>query len=622
MSISTESMQNLIAEYGETAIYNALYKELGYAEPVPTIDEFIESDEYLGRVTANGTNVYAYWRKQLREVYPTPFTTPYHSIMLRGSIGIGKSVIAKIMAAYNLMKMMKLRDPRTKFNMLPTTTFELFGYAASLDLVSSVFEREFVDWLNLSPFFKNKMELKSREHMFKNRITLSKGTTVTHNVGRAIFTSVFEEIQREIRHDQLRENYFSILQRLESRFKTDEGLFGQIIMVGSAGASESFAEILTEKSKEDPGILIVDPAQWEVLANDENGKGGKRTYGKERFKIFIGDDTRDPFIIQPDMNEKYISSLNQDLVLEVPMEYYHNFDSDIYQAIQDIAGISTRAQFRFFQSMAKITPSMSQPNWFNQDVIQVSFYDKNDKIIDKINKDVFLSRKGNADLHRFIHIDIGYASDNTGITCVHISGTERIDRSNLITNTVQKLREPKYTVDFSVGIGRLPGEETPIYKLREFIFDLAAMNIPIACVSCDGFQSKQLLQELKVAGFSTQYVSVDRTIDPYQTLKLAMFEGRVTGVKNELLKTELSKLQLFNGTKVDHPPEGSKDIADSLAGAIKLAQLHQDRYIYANSLDDINEDDLRRELFLESGSNDKYQSMDYQIWQEMKLYGF
>ena len=84
--MTNQKVIDILEKYGENEIYNLIYQDLGYKERVPTINEFIESDEYLGLITNGGKGIYDYWKEQLNIIYPTPFTSPYHTILLRGSI--------------------------------------------------------------------------------------------------------------------------------------------------------------------------------------------------------------------------------------------------------------------------------------------------------------------------------------------------------------------------------------------------------------------------------------------------------------------------------------------------------------------------------------------------------
>ena len=47
-----------------------------------------------------------------------------------------------------------------------------------------------------------------------------------------------------------------------------------------------------------------------------------------------------------------------------------------------------------------------------------------------------------------------------------------------------------------------------------------------------------------------------------------MNTGRCRLPHNPLLVQELSRLELVKGKKVDHPPHGSKDLADAVCGAV------------------------------------------------------
>ena len=67
-------------------------------------------------------------------------------------------------------------------------------------------------------------------------------------------------------------------------------------------------------------------------------------------------------------------------------------------------------------------------------------------------------------------------------------------------------------------------------------------------------------------------ISVDRLPDHYETLRDAIYDGRVVMVESQTLHRELVELE-YNAIdeRVDHPPRGSKDVADAVCGAIANA---------------------------------------------------
>jgi hypothetical protein len=89
----------------------------------------------------------------------------------------------------------------------------------------------------------------------------------------------------------------------------------------------------------------------------------------------------------------------------------------------------------------------------------------------------------------------------------------------------------------------------------------------IGKVTYDSWQSTHSLQILKGEGFNVDELSVDKDISPYVYLRSCMADKRLMVYNYEPAITELIRLER-KGDKVDHPPNGSKDVADSLCGAV------------------------------------------------------
>lgn len=173
---------------------------------------------------------------------------------------------------------------------------------------------------------------------------------------------------------------------------------------------------------------------------------------------------------------------------------------------------------------------------------------------------------------RAIHIDIGVVKDLTGITCTHIHSHEKRLRVDNITGEASITKDPVYHGDWVFYAGAAPNDELPISKIRDFMVDLRQKGLNIWKITVDGYQSRQLMQELKVLGFNVEYLSVDRTKDPYLALKRAILEGRYKVADNHRAKVEVREL-IDTGSKVDHPEsgelgDGSKDGADGMAGSL------------------------------------------------------
>jgi hypothetical protein len=93
----------------------------------------------------------------------------------------------------------------------------------------------------------------------------------------------------------------------------------------------------------------------------------------------------------------------------------------------------------------------------------------------------------------------------------------------------------------------------------------------------DGFESTDFRQQMRQHRIATEVVSCDKSKLPYQDLHDAVMDERIAippyfvaldwtdPTPVDIVYRELSMLQ-DDGKKIDHPPDGSKDVADALAG--------------------------------------------------------
>jgi hypothetical protein len=114
------------AQTGESSILDDL-KYSDYEEIPVDIMTFISEEQYLGRglyivdeyTGERKCTVFPYWLDKLQEIFPDNLTTRYNTIVLTGSIGLGKSFIAVICQLYLLYRMMCLKDPYQFFGLQP-----------------------------------------------------------------------------------------------------------------------------------------------------------------------------------------------------------------------------------------------------------------------------------------------------------------------------------------------------------------------------------------------------------------------------------------------------------------------------------------------------------------------
>jgi hypothetical protein len=175
-------------------------------------------------------------------------------------------------------------------------------------------------------------------------------------------------------------------------------------------------------------------------------------------------------------------------------------------------------------------------------------------------------------LKRAIHIDIAYSSagDSLGISMGHVPQLLEVE------NELQ----PVIVFDFIARVRALPGRQIILSDIRQLVYRLRNdFGFNIKRVSLDGFQSTDTFQQLRKNRFDVQVVSVDKNTRAYEDLREAIYAGRlefpeyVTFYRHgDTRKIEIAVQELLqltdDGKKIDHPPGGSKDVADSMAGVV------------------------------------------------------
>lgn len=109
-------------------------------------------------------------------------------------------------------------------------------------------------------------------------------------------------------------------------------------------------------------------------------------------------------------------------------------------------------------------------------------------------------------------------------------------------------------------------------RCRALVYELIRRGFDILTVSTDGFESEDTRQILSGRGIHTALVSCDKTLGPYGDLKSLIHERKLD-YGPAWWCNEYRHLELVQGKKVDHPPAGSKDAADSVAGSVHCSAI-------------------------------------------------
>ena len=408
-------------------------------------------------------------------------------------------------------------------------------------------------------FFVNVDESNSSDHNSYEGI-------VSHNCGILDEVEFFAGSDKDIIKSKIMKIYRTIKRRMESRYMQKGGdTAGMLFLVSSKQSKYDFLEQYVQKVKSDEKIKVVDEPLWKVKTKDYSG---------EMMKVAVGNRFLSSKILEEGEDELLYINQGYDII-EVPVEHRRAFELDINAALMDIAGISISSTTKYiYGSRLQSCTDESRPNPFNQEIIIISFDDETVDIKDYLNEDKIHP----ADIRKpaFAHIDTSKSGDRTGLSLVTVEGTTKSER--LENGEVFEVTDLMYKVVLSVGLEAAKGSEIPFYKIREFYYYLRdELGFDIKSITCDGYQSVDMIQQFKLHGFESKTVSVDRTSDPYSVLRTAINEGRMNFYKHSVLEDELVELEEDKlNDKIDHPVDGSKDLSDSIAGAVYTAAQNKD----------------------------------------------
>ena len=337
---------------------------------------------------------------------------------------------------------------------------------------------------------------------------------------------------------------------MQSRFMKGSVNPTILCLASSKRTEQSYMETFIEskKNNESKTTKVVDEPQW-VIREDKNSD--------VKFKVALGNKFLSSEVIPLDATESDVQLFIDRgfTILEVPIGYYENFIDDIDIALTDIAGISTTSSSRYIAGhrISAIKDSTIK-NPFVSDVLEIGDgKDDTNQYYDFFNME--LVDKSLLQYPMYVHLDMSVSGDKTGLGGVWIVGKKPPVEGQ------PPSKELFYRLSFMVSIKAPKGHQISFEKNRQFIYWLKENGFNIKGVSCDTYQSADLLQQLKGKGFDTEIISVDRVKDnicqPYQYLKSTIYEERLVIFEDNLLVEELIGLERNNSNgKVDHAPTG------------------------------------------------------------------
>jgi hypothetical protein len=530
-----------------------------------SIREFVESPEFLNDTSVYPANMAALER--LNNFDGLRIGCCFTEAVVAGAIGVGKSTISILSLLYQIYVLSCLKSPQRLFDLSGKSEIVFVVQAPTERLAKAVGYSRMREQVLQSPYFKRYHKPDKRvksELRFPNGVVLRPlSGSDTAALGQNVLGGLLDEVafanytersaktrDREV-FDQAERQYNAIAMRRKSRFLKKGRLPGLLCLVSSPQYPDDLIERKIRQADNDPAIFLYQLRLWDVKPGN---------YGEERFNVFTGDDNRPPRLLE--QRNTSDAELND----SVPIEFKPDFERDIDAAIRDICGRPTLSVRPFFRDKQKIVEAFSRKS-----ILSKASVDFSHETLSFIP-----ARIENPDLIRWAHVDLALTRDSAGVAIGHCS------------HFVDVNGEQKPVIEIDAVLEVLPPKlgEIDYSKIRSLLYKLRDAGMNLRFVSFDGYQSADSRQILAAKSYTTGVVSMDRTMEPYEYLRNAIYDGRVNLPRHPKLQVELLKLEFdARRQKVDHPAQGalgSKDLADAVAGVVhqlsrRREVLHEER---------------------------------------------
>ena len=565
------------------------YEDLKYSEykEIPVdIETFLTDDRYLGQAwkdAAGKSKLYPFWLERLKEIFPDNVTTNYNTLLESGARGIGKSEVAcGCVGAYLMHRVMCLKNPLEFYRLKQTEKICFAFMNIKLALAEEIAISKFQKTIQMSPWFMNKGRMTSFHGnpywVPPEPIQIIIGSQSDDVIGQPIFFAFFDEISFIRNQDvdkqkkKAKDMIDTAIGGMFTRFIHNGKNPTMLVVASSKRSEQSFMEeyIKTLSKTEGNNTYVVDKPVWEVKP--------RGTYSDEIFYVGLGNKYLENIVIpDSDIDKLVLYKERGYKIIEVPVDFKAKFLEDIDRNLCDFAGISSASSNKYMsaqiimdcinQEYKNPLPDIIETGNGKEDTVQYyNFFN-----MDNIPKELLYKPL-------YIHLDMSLTGDMTGIAGVWIAG-KKVSTDN------NQAKDLKFRLAFSTSIKAPKGRQISFEKNRNFIRWLKQAGFKIKGITCDTYQSADLIQQLSAEGFNCETLSVDRVQDnickPYQYLRSAFYEQRFEMYKSDRLFDECIDVERNIETgKVDHSPNFHKDVLDAVCGATYNASKNAEQYAF------------------------------------------
>ena len=351
----------------ELKVAKEFYKERNYKIPC-TLE--VPKYNYLRKCTGLGDEYRPFMIERLDVDNYYGFTLDGNHLFRLASGYIqsncGKTYIGTFVAMYELYLLTCLIDPLKTYS-VSNIVFALLSKDASTAV--SQIGGEVFKCLTQSPYFKDVVKEKlSFSKLDKDGVRVTDdiifkaGSSISTVIGTNLFYGIVDEMNAKpnnVAAESLVENRMKLYQemrdRRESSFSKAPKRTGMLMFTSSpTDEGDVLSEIISNVQEQGiSGVLIRDNIpRWEAREEDMD----------ETFEFFLGSDTKDPCIVDETIELKE-NELDRVIKIPAKADYYAQFKSNPYLAIQNIAGRRTMPEMALFNSVATFEKVFYKDNY-------------------------------------------------------------------------------------------------------------------------------------------------------------------------------------------------------------------------------------------------------------------
>jgi hypothetical protein len=605
MTEMNKNLARLVKQMGREAcqvLFNELFPQVMSGEYPSVLDQlygedyrwkpvdvrtFLLDPEYLGK--GLGKSVYPRIIDDLEELFEGEFS----EVLLTGGIGWGKTRMAEFGIAYELYVLSCMRDPAARYGLIPDSVLAFLNVSVTQSQARRVLFRGLFDLIRRSPYFREQFPCEpnifSEIRFLHNVVCYPVASTESSMLGEGVFSAAFDEMNfmPVVEHSKHQPEggtydhavvlYNRLSRRIRSRMNQRGRLPGHLWLISSARYPNDFTERKAAEAKTDERIFVRHYPTW--------GTRPKHHFMAGTFKVEAGDSAKRSRVLNGDE-----SDVNIERVIDVPVDFKEEFQKDPDGAVRDYAGISILSTRPFIvrrdlvARMFQLGEEQGLKHPFSK--LDVTLQDESEVLLAanlhwieqaKINEEgrillgratlqPMMTRKLYSAMY-FAHVDLARTTDACGVAIGHIVGSKQVQRGFGPSAKIET--KPVIRVDMLLRVVAPPHGEILAANVRGLFYQLSELGMQFGKVSYDRFGSLESIQTLNRQGFPAEIFSVDANLLAFEQLRSALYDERVLCYRVPKLEDELVHLELDTKRgKVDHPPRGSKDLADALAGVI------------------------------------------------------